>query len=59
VAWNNPSTGYRYSVTPIRTWQTSNTTYCREFTTTGVIGGRQQQLYGTACRQPDGSWETQ
>ena len=29
---------------------------CREATTTVVIGGRQQRVYGTACRQPDGSW---
>ena len=58
VVWNNPTTGTQYSVVPTRTWQTPNATYCREFTTTGVIGGREQQLYGTACRQPDGSWET-
>ena len=31
--------------------------YCREYTKTVTIGGRQQQAYGTACYQPDGSWE--
>lgn len=30
--------------------------YCREFYTTVFVGGVPQQLYGTACRQPDGSW---
>lgn len=30
--------------------------YCREGTWQGVIGGTYQQIYGTACRQPDGSW---
>lgn len=30
--------------------------YCREYQTVGMIGGRQQNLYGTACLQPDGSW---
>ena len=23
------------------------------------VGGRMEQGYGTACRQPDGSWEIQ
>ncbi len=31
--------------------------YCREYQNTVYIGGRPQQAYGTACRQPDGSWE--
>ena len=24
-----------------------------------VIGGRPEKIYGTACRQPDGSWKVQ
>ncbi|MFM2043407.1 MAG: hypothetical protein RLY86_1983 [Pseudomonadota bacterium] len=30
--------------------------FCREYQTTGMIGGRNERLYGTACLQPDGSW---
>jgi surface antigen len=30
--------------------------YCREYSHTIYIGGRPQQGYGTACREPDGSW---
>jgi hypothetical protein len=30
--------------------------YCREYRTFGVIDGRRQRLYGTACLQSDGSW---
>lgn len=30
--------------------------YCREYTQSVVIGGMHQIAYGTACRQPDGSW---
>ena len=30
---------------------------CREVITTAIIAGREQQLYGQACRQPDGSWK--
>ena len=29
----------------------------REYRTTADIGGKQEQMYGTACRQPDGSWK--
>ena len=31
--------------------------YCREFQQKVSIGGRAEQAYGTACRNPDGSWE--
>lgn len=30
--------------------------YCREYQTTARINGALQKTYGTACRQPDGSW---
>jgi len=33
--------------------------YCREYTGTGYVGGTPQSTYGTACMQPDGSWELQ
>jgi len=33
--------------------------YCREYSETFQIGGRTQQGYGTACLQPDGSWQKQ
>lgn len=56
VAWVNPDTQARYEVTPVRTYE-SGGRYCREYTTQAAIGGRLQEVYGTACRQPDGSWE--
>lgn len=31
--------------------------YCREFTQVVDIGGRAESAYGTACMQPDGSWQ--
>lgn len=31
--------------------------YCREFTQVINVGGYLQNAYGTACLQPDGSWE--
>ena len=58
IHWNNPDSGNRGTVTPIREG-TQNTTgaYCREYQTTIVVGSEPQSGYGTACRQPDGSWE--
>jgi surface antigen len=29
---------------------------CREYTGTVTIAGKPQQAFGTACRQPDGTW---
>ncbi|MHB1241431.1 MAG: RT0821/Lpp0805 family surface protein, partial [Gammaproteobacteria bacterium] len=34
-----------------------NGRYCREYVTDVDVGGRKQQAYGTACRQPNGSWQ--
>jgi len=57
VEWVNPDNGVVYEVTPTDTYSTGSERYCREFQTQAQIGGRTQQLFGTACRQPDGSWE--
>lgn len=53
--WTNPDTQGRYTVTPTRTYETAEGP-CREFTMDAAVGGQPQQVYGTACRQPDGSW---
>jgi len=57
VAWKNPDSGHAGTVTPVRTYQTAEGTYCREYQTTVTIEGRQERGYGTACRQPDGTWK--
>jgi hypothetical protein len=33
-----------------------DTSYCREYSRTAVVNGAPVEIYGTACRQPDGSW---
>jgi surface antigen len=58
VAWTNPDNGHSGAVTPVRTYQSSAGAYCREYQQTVTVGGKQEQSYGTACRQPDGSWKT-
>ena len=57
--WVNPDTGNSGGVTPTRTFADSQGQPCREFISTVIIGGQQQQAYGTACRQSDGSWQIQ
>ena len=57
IYWNNQRVGTQYQVTPVKTYQTNGGRYCREYQTTSAIGGGTQQTYGTACRQPDGSWK--
>ena len=54
--WRNPDNNHHGYVTPYPAYQTS-TGYCREFTTQVYVGGRSEQARGTACRQPDGSWQ--
>ena len=55
-SWVNPDTGYEYSMTPTNTYD-SGTGPCREYTLDATIGGKTEQVYGTACRQADGSWK--
>ena len=57
VAWRNPDTGNRGTVTPKPAFKNNYGRYCREFQQTVTIGGRTAEAYGTACRQPDGSWK--
>ena len=57
--WSNPDSGHSGSVTPTKTYQASSGQYCREYRQDVNIGGEKQQAYGTACRQPDGSWQVQ
>ncbi len=57
VSWNNPDSGNYGSVTPTRDGYSSSGRYCREYQQEVVVGGETQDAYGTACQQPDGSWE--
>lgn len=57
VNWRNPDNGNRYTVNTTRTYY-QHEQPCREYTTTANIGGKIERIYGTACRQADGSWRT-
>lgn len=58
IQWNNPQTGNYGTITPVRDGTDTRTgAYCREFQQTVTIGGKTESAYGTACRQPDGTWK--
>ena len=56
--WRNPDTGNYYSIVPTRTFD-SRAGPCREYTIEAIVGGQPETVYGTACRQTDGSWRVQ
>jgi surface antigen len=55
--WQNNKTGTTYTVTPTKDVTVDGNPYCREYRSTANINGKVQKVYGTACRQPDGSWQ--
>ena len=56
--WQNQKTNTSYTVVPTKNVTYDGNPYCREYRSTAIIAGKKQQVYGTACRQPDGSWQT-
>ena len=55
--WTNTKTNSTYTVVPEKNVTVDSNPYCREYRTTAIIAGKKQQMYGTACRQPDGTWK--
>jgi surface antigen len=56
VAWNDPNGG-AYSIRPTETTRRDDGAYCREYRASATVDGERKRTYGTACRQPDGSWK--
>jgi surface antigen len=56
ITWNDAQRGARYEVIPKNTVKTTAGEYCREYTARATVNGKPVETYGTACRQPDGSW---
>lgn len=56
-SWSNPDSGNSGTITPTKTYQAPSGEFCREYQQTVTVGGKTEQAYGTACRQPDGSWK--
>lgn len=57
IIWNNPDTGHRGTVTPVRDGRSQRGEYCREFQSEIMVGGERERGFGRACQQPDGSWK--
>jgi surface antigen len=57
TSWQNPDSGNYGSITPRPAYQASSGQYCREYQQSVTVGGQTQDAYGTACRQPDGTWK--
>ena len=57
TTWSNPDSGHSGTITPTRTISAPDGSVCREYTQTINIGGKSEQAFGKACRQPDGSWQ--
>ncbi|MFP6730358.1 MAG: RT0821/Lpp0805 family surface protein [Alphaproteobacteria bacterium] len=55
-SWVNPDSGNSGSLTPTHTYATASGQPCREYHSTVTIDGQTEDVYGTACREPDGSW---
>lgn len=56
VAWRNPDSGRYGSIVPGPAYQQQGLT-CRPYTHTIYIDGRPQVARGSACRNPDGTWQ--
>lgn len=57
IAWMDPVAGVHYAVTPTKTVKALDGRFCREYTARATVNGQAAGTFGTACRQPDGSWE--
>ena len=55
IAWNAADASG--SVVALREGYANRGAYCREFQQSVTIAGRQEEVYGAACKQPDGAWQ--
>ena len=55
--WHNPDSGNSGTITPQPAYTNKKEEYCREYQQTVTVGGKTETAYGTACRQPDGTWK--
>jgi surface antigen len=55
--WSNPNSGNSGYTMPTNTYQGPSGDWCRQYQTSIVVEGRAQTGTGTACRQPDGTWQ--
>ena len=54
--WRNPDNGRYGEIVPSKPYKRGGND-CRDYTHTIYIDARPQQMRGTACRNPDGTWQ--
>ncbi len=54
--WTNPENGRYGEIVPSKPYK-RGAEDCRDYTHTIYMDGRPQQMRGTACRNPDGTWQ--
>lgn len=54
--WENPATGHRGTITPVRTTEEAGEVPCRDYQITATAGTDTAIGYDTACRRADGVW---
>lgn len=57
INWNNPQSGNYGNITPLRDGRSTGGGYCREYSQTIYVDGRSETGRGTACQNPDGTWQ--
>lgn len=57
ITWNNTDSGHSGSVVSTREGWNTTGNYCREIQQAVKVGKDTHQAYGTACKQPDGTWK--
>ena len=56
TTWTNPDSGNFGEVVAEPAYRDSSGHYCREFWHSVTVAGEKQVAYGTACREPGGTW---
>ncbi|TNE56997.1 MAG: glycine zipper 2TM domain-containing protein [Alphaproteobacteria bacterium] len=56
-SWSNPQSGASGSITPTSSYQNTAGNECRTFSQNVAADGQTYAGTGTACKQPDGSWQ--
>ena len=57
LPWSNPDSGNSGVVIPSAPYKNPNRPILPRVPNKITVGGKTQNGYGTACRQPDGSWQ--
>ena len=58
ASWENPDSGRRGSITPVRTFKSRDGQWCREYAADEWLGGKRELRRAIACREGEGLWRT-